>query len=281
MKSGKDFFSDLLQKKKGLLPAGQQPAVDSRKGPCRPQGPGGQQCPQASQPGIEVKPDRDRMATRIKRTPLYIAAAVVGLGAYGGYEYLQSHPMFGNAKPQVQAKTIQPASGTGAPVAPAHRKQVHKPTAPGGGAGRSATAATNSDADQSHPAKAPASTAPTKNPYAAQDAAFASALGTGSAGSGAGEGLAWKTPESTPSAQGPTVLPTALPGAALPGAALPGAALADAEQAADGARKTKKKTPPPLVTRETSPYEILSGSVIPAVLQTGIKSYLPGEITAV
>ncbi|MBN6744182.1 conjugal transfer protein TrbI, partial [Acidithiobacillus sp. MC2.1] len=137
MKSGKDFFSDLLQKKKGLLPAGQQPAADSRKGPggqqdpggqqgpCRPQGPSRPQGPQASQLGIEVKPDRDRMATRIKRTPLYIAAAVVGLGAYGGYEYLQSHPMFGNAKPQVQAKTIQPASGTGAPVAPAHRKQVH------------------------------------------------------------------------------------------------------------------------------------------------------------
>ncbi|MBU2823198.1 conjugal transfer protein TrbI, partial [Acidithiobacillus ferrooxidans] len=76
MKSGKDFFSDLLQKKKGLPPAGQQPAMDSSKGP------GGQQGPQAGQPGIEVKPDRDQMATRIKRTPLYIAAAVVGLGAY-------------------------------------------------------------------------------------------------------------------------------------------------------------------------------------------------------
>uniref|UniRef100_E6QNV4 Conjugation TrbI family protein n=1 Tax=mine drainage metagenome TaxID=410659 RepID=E6QNV4_9ZZZZ len=254
MKSGKDFFSDLLQKKKGLPPARQQPAVDSNKGP------GGQQGPQARQPGIEVKPDRDRMATRIKRTPLYIAAAVVGLGAYGGYEYLQSHPMFGNARPQAQAKTIQPASGTGAPVAPMHRKQYHKPTTPGGASGTPATAATNSAADQSHPTSA----VPKKNPYAAQDAAFASALGTGSAGSGAGEGLAWKTPESMPSVQAPTVLPMALPGA---------------EQSA--AKKTKKKAPPPLVTRETSPYEILSGSVIPAVLQAGIKSYLPGEITAV
>ncbi|EGQ62313.1 conjugation TrbI family protein, partial [Acidithiobacillus sp. GGI-221] len=183
------------------------------------------------------------MATRIKRTPLYIAAAVVGLGAYGGYEYLQSHPMFGNAKPQVQAKTIQPASGTGAPVAPAHRKQVHKPTTPGGASDTSATAATNSAGGPSDPTPAPASTVPTKNPYATQDAAFASALGTESTGSGAGEGLAWKTPESTPSAQAPAVLPTALSGAAL----------ADAEQAADGARKTKKKTPPPLVTRETTP----------------------------
>ncbi len=263
MKSGKDFFSDLLQKKKGLPPAGQQPAMDSSKGP------GGQQGPQAGQLGIEVKPDRDRMATRIKRTPLYIAAAVVGLGAYGGYEYLQSHSLFGNAKPQAQAKTIQPASGTGAPVAPVHRKHYHKPAAPGGASGTSATAATNSGADQSHPVKAPASGAPKKNPYATQDAAFASALGTGNAGSGSGDGLAWKTQGSTPSAQASTVLPMALPGASLPGA----------EQSA--AKKTKKKAPPPLVTRETSPYEILSGSVIPAVLQTGIKSYLPGEIVAV
>ncbi|MCR2829038.1 conjugal transfer protein TrbI [Acidithiobacillus ferrooxidans] len=271
MKSGKDFFSDLLQKKKGLPPAGQQPAMDSSKGPGGLQGPSGQQGPQAGQPGIEVKPDRDRMATRIKRTPLYIAAAVVGLGAYGGYEYLQSHSMFGNARPQAQAKTIRPANGTGAPAAPKHRKQVHKPTAPGGAADTPATVATNSAGGQSHPTPAPASTGPQKNPYATQDAAFASALGTGSAGSGSGEGLAWKTQGSTPSAQAPTVLPMALSGAAL----------AEAEQAADGARKTKKKTPPPLVTRETSPYEILSGSVIPAVLQTGIKSYLPGEIVAV
>ncbi|MDD5376305.1 TrbI/VirB10 family protein [Acidithiobacillus sp.] len=265
MKSGKDFFSDLFQKKKGLPPAGQQPAVDSSKGP------GGQQAPQAGHPGlaprqgIEVKPDRDQMATRIKRTPLYIAAAVVGLGAYGGYEYLQSHPMFGNTKPQVQAKTIQPASGTGAPVAPAHRKQYHKPAAPGDTSGTPATSPTNSAGGPSQSTPAPASTVPKKNPYATQDAAFASALGTGSAGSGAGEGLAWKTPERAPSAQAPT--------------ALPGASLPSTEQLAG--KKTKKNAPPPLVTRETSPYEILSGSVIPAVLQAGIKSYLPGEITAV
>ncbi|MHB1279887.1 MAG: TraB/TrbI/VirB10 family type IV secretion system protein [Acidithiobacillus sp.] len=270
MKSGKDFFSDLFQKKKvrptaGQPPAGQQPAVDSSKGP------GGQQGPQAGQAGIDIKPDRDQLATRIKKTPLYIAAAVVGLGAYGGYEYLQNHPMFGNARPQAQAKTIQPASGTGAPAAPMHRKHYHKPAAPGGASVTSATAATSSGTDQSHRAKATASAVPKKNPYAAQDAAFASALGTGNAGSGSGDGLAWKMQASSPPMPAPTALPTALPGAAL----------ADAEQAADGARKTKKKAPPPLVTRETSPYEILSGSVIPAVLQTGIKSYLPGEITAV
>uniref|UniRef100_E6QCQ3 Conjugation TrbI family protein n=1 Tax=mine drainage metagenome TaxID=410659 RepID=E6QCQ3_9ZZZZ len=250
MTSGKELFSRLFQREKTQTP------MDSSRGHMPPG-------------AVEIKPDRDQLATRIKRTPLYIAAALVGLGVYGGYLYLQHHPLFGSAKPPAQAKNIQPASGTGAPVAPAHRKQVHKPTLPGEMSGAPATSPTNSAADQSHPTPAPASTGPKKNPYAAQDAAFASALGMGSAGSGAGEGLAWKTQGPTPSAQAPTDLPTPLPGASLPGA----------EQSA--AKKTKKKTPPPLVTRETSPYEILSGSVIPAVLQTGIKSYLPGEITAV
>jgi type IV secretion system protein VirB10 len=248
MKSGKELVSGLFRKKSegAALP-------DSSKGP------------QTGKPGIEVKPDREQMATRIKKTPLYVAAAVVGLGAYGGYEYLQSHPMFGNAKPQTQTKTIQPASGTGAPPLPAHQKQYHKPSTPGNTLDTSPSASTNSAADQSHPAKAPAPAVPQKNPYAAQDAAFAAALGTGNAG-GSGDALTWKTQMSTPSAPTPAMLP---------------AALAATEQAAGATGKTKKKAPPPLVTRETSPYEILSGSVIPAVLQTGIKSYLPGKIMAV
>lgn len=36
-----------------------------------------------------------------------------------------------------------------------------------------------------------------------------------------------------------------------------------------------------LVRKEASPYELLQGTVIPATLETGIKSDLPGEITAV
>lgn len=36
-----------------------------------------------------------------------------------------------------------------------------------------------------------------------------------------------------------------------------------------------------LVRREVSPFELLQGTVIPATLETGIKSDLPGEITAV
>lgn len=36
-----------------------------------------------------------------------------------------------------------------------------------------------------------------------------------------------------------------------------------------------------LVRQEVSPYELLQGTVIPAVLETGIKSDIPGEVTAV
>jgi type IV secretion system protein VirB10 len=47
------------------------------------------------------------------------------------------------------------------------------------------------------------------------------------------------------------------------------------------AKKPVSNTSTALVTREISPFEVLQGSVIPAVLESGIKSYLPGEITAV
>jgi type IV secretion system protein VirB10 len=247
MKSGKERFSGLLQKKKAP-----QSTVDSSKGP------------QAGGP-VTLKPDPDQLATRIKRTPLYVAAAVIGLGSYGGYLYLQDHPMFGNTHPKSQAAKINPASSSGAPASPKHSKQYSKPVTPGETSGTPATASTNSGAQHNNSGTGNSehqtpSGAPKKNPYAAQDAAFGAALGTGSAGSRSGGGLNWKIPSAAPS-QTPTTLPVATPTA--------------------GTSSGKKKSPPPLVTRETSPYEILSGSVIPAVLQTGIKSYLPGEITAV
>jgi len=243
MKSGKELFSGLFQKKRAP-----QSTMDSRKGP------------PAGSSGLNIKPDPNQLATRIKRTPLYVAAAVIGLGSYGGYLYLQDHPIFGNTHPKSQAAKINPASGSGAPATPLHTKQYSKPVTPGETSGTGATGPTNSGHASRSQKHAPHSGAPEKNPYAAQDAAFGAALGTGSAGSGSGGGLNWKISSVAPS-QTPTTLPVATP------------------TASTGSKK--KKSPPPLVTRETSPYEILSGSVIPAVLQTGIKSYLPGEITAV
>ena len=52
------------------------------------------------------------------------------------------------------------------------------------------------------------------------------------------------------------------------------------------ASTTKQKKAPSvysshLVRREVSPYELLQGTVIPAVLETGVKSDIPGEMTAI
>ncbi|MGC9216571.1 TrbI/VirB10 family protein [Acidithiobacillus sp.] len=251
MKSGKELVSGLFRKK-----SVQGPLPDSSKGP------------QVGKPGIEIKPDREQMATRIKKTPLYVAAAVVGLGAYGGYEYLQSHPMFGGSKPAAQPQKIAPASGNGAPPPPAHPKQqYHRPTTPGGASGSASTAPAKSEASQQSAQPGQKPTAPQKNPYAVQDAAFAAALGTGNAGE-SNNTLTWKTPTAKASTPPETTLPEGITDAA--------------QEAMDENHGTKAhKTITPLVTRETSPYELLSGSVIPAVLQTGIKSYLPGQIVAV
>ena len=212
-------------------------------------------------PSLEVKPDTNRMATRIKKTPLYIAAAIAGIGIYGGYEYIQSHPLFGNTKAP-QTVNIEPASDTGHFASPPQKK-YHKPKAPGSATG-AATAATGSVSSAQSAAQPPqASGVPKENPYAAQDAAFQASLGTGSSGGSGGMAVSWKS--NTNSAPSTPSMPATLP-AAVPGQ--------------DHGKQTKKSTPP-LVTRETSPYELLSGSVIPAVLQTGIKSYLPGKIMAV
>ena len=166
MKSGKELFSGLLQKKKAT-----PSTMDSSKGQ------------QAGQP-VDLKPDPDQLATRIKRTPLYVAAAVIGLGSYGGYLYLQDHPMFGNTHPKSQAAKINPASSSGAPASPKHSKQYSKPVTPGETSGTAVTGSTSSNSAPGTQKHTPSSGTPKKNPYAAQDAAFGAALGTGSAGSG-------------------------------------------------------------------------------------------------
>jgi len=214
----------------------------------------------AAGPQLNVKPSGDELATRIKKTPLYVAMAVFGIGAYGTYEYFQHSDYFSHSSHH-QTQKIGPATG-GDHVAPPKPKPIaQKPVEPKS----TVTANTKSPAPTPAPtpAPAPAPSGPVKNPYAAQDAAFAAALGSGSGGGG----LSWsqqQTAQASP-AQAAPVAPTALPVAST----------------AQGNQSTKKKLPPSLVTRETSPYELLQGAVIPAVLQVGIKSYLPGQIMAV
>ncbi len=240
-------------------PGARKNAKDSAAGPQtgNPPSPSGVQTPSGD---MNIKPKGDELATRIKKTPLYVAMAVLGIGAYGTYEYFQHSDYFSHTSHH-QSQKIGPAK-EGNVTVPKPKPEAKKPVEPKS----TVTAKTESPAPAtaSTPATAPAASGPVKNPYAAQDAAFAAALGGGSGGSGGG--LAWSQQQSAPSGEQPsTQAPTALP------------VVADSQ----GTKPAKKKLPPSLVTRETSPYELLQGAVIPAVLQVGIKSYLPGQIMAV
>lgn len=264
---------DFLQRKKraaagesaaGKAAAGKAPpARDSAQGP-------------ATGGGVTVKPDKEGLATRIQKTPLYVVAAILGIAIYGGYEYLHSHPIFGNAnqKPH-QARKIAPATEgyDKQPPPPKKRNSQNQESKKPGNSAQNHGQGPGAGAGGGQPPRTPSPSAPPPNPYAAQDAAFDAALGSGASGNGGGIGLSWGEGASSPS--GPGQLAAELKRdaalAATPAAETPATALQAAAQ----------KSAPPLVTRETSPYELLSGSVIPAALQTGVKSYLPGEITAV
>lgn len=236
MESGKEKFKRLFSRKKAQ-------AQGSSQGPDSSNGPAANH--------IDLKPNGDNKATRIKKTPLIAGMAVIGIAGYGAVEYMQHHSFFSASKPPT-AK-VKPAK-IGNPPMPQVHHEAKMPKAPTQDATAPVKSAAPSPASSSAPKTKP------KNPYAAQDAAFEASVGGGS-GAG-GLGLSWQQPQSAKSA--PTATPTTLPVAE-----------------ADMTGQQKKKTPPPLVTRETSPYELLEGAVIPAVLKSGIKSYLPGQIQAV
>jgi type IV secretion system protein VirB10 len=242
VKSGKELFSGLFGKR------GVDGQSDSASGPSS-----------AKQP-IGLKGSGDAKATRIKKTPLYIGLVAVGLAGYAAIEYMQSHNPFSGTGHPVKEQAIKPARPSAGPAVPKTKAPYTKPVAPAASTTSPATAATASVPAGSF--EATTTPQPAKNPYAAQDAAFEASIGDGSSG-GATLGLSWKQPQaSTPPTSGtPATLPAAL--------------------ASESKAQTKKVPQPPLVTRETSPYELLQGAVIPAVLEDGIKSYLPGEIRAV
>ena len=244
MKSGKELFSDLFGKRGG---DGNTPQNDSASGPAS-----------APQP-IALKGSGDARATRIRKTPLYVGLAILGLAGYAAVEYMQGHNPFSGSHP-VKAQTIKPAQPTAGPAVPERKASSYtKPAVPVTASSSPGSAATTSVPSESSGAKT--APQPAKNPYAAQDAAFEASIGGGSGGGG-GLGLSWQQPQTT---QPPSGNPAAL-----------SAALTTEPKA-----QAKKAPKPPLVTREISPYELLQGAVIPAVLEDGIKSYLPGEIRAV
>ena len=97
-----------------------------------------------------------------------------------------------------------------------------------------------------------------------QQLAFQSAVSGGQGGSAT---ISWQTASK------------GTPGTSSAASALPGAT--PAGQAATLPKPKASVYSTHLVRKEASPYELLQGTVIPATLETGIKSDLPGEITAV
>ncbi|MGE0047719.1 MAG: TrbI/VirB10 family protein [Acidithiobacillus sp.] len=236
--------------------ASSQAAPDSSAGP-------------RSASGIDIKPSGDAKATRIRKTPLIVGMVVIGVGGYAAVEYMQGHNFFSGGTQAGQSVTIQPAKNPQGPGIPkSEKKPLAKPKAPVGSTASSASEP--ADGQGGSPASsAPQNGVPKKNPYAAQDAAFQASIGGGSSGGSGDSSLTWKQPQSS--------APTATEN--HPSSQI-AAMLRSAQSGADR-QSGKKKPVMPLVTRETSPYELLQGAVIPAVLSVGIKSYLPGEISAV
>ena len=161
--SPKEKFARWLSRKKGGVPEG------SSAGPV------------TSVKPVEVKPNGDDKATRIKKTPLIAGMAVIGIAGYGAVEYMQHHSFFSASKPPT-AK-VKPAK-IGNPPMPQVHHEAKMPKAPTQDATAPVKSAAPSPASSSAPKTKP------KNPYAAQDAAFEASVGGGS-GAG-GLGLSWQ-----------------------------------------------------------------------------------------
>lgn len=119
--------------------------------------------------------------------------------------------------------------------------------------GKKASTVPDETVQPQQPAPAPAPAQPAQ-PTPQQDA-FNAAI------SGAGASISWQQ-NTTPGAAAATAPATAAGAATLP-------------------KPQTSVYSTHLVRKEVSPYELLQGTVIPATLETGIKSDLPGEITAV
>lgn len=217
---------------------------------------------------VEVKPDPNKQTTRISKRAMYTGVAILGLAGLSGFEYLQQHPLFGNTQKTPSSVKVGAAKVSDDYNIPPAKPRSAKPQTP-------STPATDTTAK--HPGKTTASTSPTNapkppvkpkvNPYAAQDSAFQSTLGESTSGAST-NALSWKVGSDHAPRTAAKPLQQATP-------------LSTAKTGNDGQKKRESDISNDLVKREVSPYELLQGSVIPAVLQTGIKSYLPGELIAV
>lgn len=213
---------------------------------------------------IEVKPDPNGRTTHLAKRPIYVLMAVIGVAGLAGFEYME-HSSFdffgGNKKPAATVKVGAAKKPSGADSVPNKKVLATPPQKPAESHDHHETppsGATNVKATSTGAKKPP------KNPYAAQDAAFQSTLGESTGGSQGGNSLSWTSGSSAASPAAPQKAPIKTPTAKT-----------------SSSKKHETDLSTDLVKREVSPYELLQGSTIPAVLQSGIKSYLKGQLTAV
>ena len=243
-------FMDKLKMKKGSQPAGPEESDDE----AAPSGP-------TSAVSGSLKNNGAAMATVLKKnsilTAAVIGALVIGAGAYFAYD-LSTGPSTTSAGDKVSPVTNvadirvpHRIHAPGAPTAstasvPAIRQ------APAQSAGQVPPAEQSPSAGQV-PSAGPAQPSP-------QQLAFQAAV----SGSGQGAAISWQTASGT-----------------QPPAGSQTGAGAQAQAATTLPKPKSSVYSAHLVRKEASPYELLQGTVIPATLETGIKSDLPGEITAV
>lgn len=208
-----------------------------------------------------LKLNKSDLATHLKRKPIAIAAAGIVAGVVAvGYVAVAIMPGMGGSSTEATTPHVQQAPAMQVPK----RQSIPTPRV------KPATAATQSAANTAPPkvkpvpldSSVPAQGAPATPTDKAQLTAFKTAISGAGASSGAGWGGGQsQTKPATPTASG---------------------LIADLKAAEP--HKPKKATnvyDTHLVRQEVSPYELLQGSVIPAVLETGIKSDIAGQVKAV
>ena len=200
-----------------------------------------------------LKPNGAALATVLKKRNILTAAVIGALvvlgGAYYAYDLGTSGPASGGTA-KIRPSS-SPAPAFALPNAPAAA------TASADSAAVSAPAASVPPVTAAAPAQVPPAGPSTPAQPTPQQLAFQAAVS-----GGLGQAVTWNT------AGSPGTSPA------------PAAGVAQASPATLPKPKSSVYSTH-LVRKEVSPYELLQGSVIPATLETGIKSDLPGEITAV
>jgi len=198
-------------------------------------------------------------ATVLKKRNI-VTAVVLALGIVGAASYYVVKLSDGGPSATASTPNVTPAAKPQGVAVP----DVAPPlVAPSKSAATAPTASTASSFPASaSSAPAPVQTAPAQPPQPTpQQVAFEAAV---SGGSGTGSALSWSTAQSGKTAP-----------------AAPATAATATAQPVSLAKPKASVYSTHLVRKEVSPYELLQGTVIPATLETGIKSDLPGEITAV